>query len=226
MCKGIWLDFIQKRNFSTSVRGFPVSNIFLFVSSFKKPVSSYETCSLVAMMKLWGLQHRPFPHGLTKTVPWQLPFVTFSQISWIELWDSVLSYPVRWLFCHQDQIFLVLFLAYLSSKLSAGSTAVSLLTVPCPVCVFIISALVSLPDQLTAPAAPPKCVTRSLRLVPVFAPAFLPLLSFHSRLNILLLHVLQKVSFLPLIYFVLPFWVVPFPLRFCLLKRMKWNYHA
>lgn len=66
-----------------------------------------------------------------------------------------------------------------------------------------------------------------------FCPCLSSNLNFHSRLNILLLHVLQEVSFLALIYSVFPFWVLYFFLwnqtgfwDFCLLKRMKWNYHA
>lgn len=67
---------------------------------------------------------------------------------------QLLPHGVKWLSSHQDWLFLIVFLlTCLSSKLFPGPTAVSLLTLLCPVFIFLIcyfSVLVSLPDRLTA----------------------------------------------------------------------------
>lgn len=164
-------------------------------------------------VKLWDLQHRPFPHGLIKTVVWQLLFVTFSQICWFsELWDSAPSPSCE--------------VALLSPRFN----------LPCcpffqlPAFPVVCRPHISLPNDCSVsylhiyhllllctgfsawPVNSSCCSTQvcpqNSQIGSCFGPCLSSNLGFHLRLNIFFLHILQEVSFLALIYSVLLFWVL------------------
>lgn len=162
------------------------------------------------MMKLWGRQHRPFPDGLTKTVAWELLFVTFSEIAWFsELWDCFFPIlgggsPVT-----KTESSLLFFSGLPVFQVVCRPSCVP---IDCSVSCLCIYHLLSFCTGFFAwPVNSSCCSTQVCPQNSQIGSCFSCLSSnpsFYSRLNILFLHVLQEVSFVALIYSVLPFWIL------------------
>lgn len=188
-------------------------------------------------MKLWGLQHRPFPRGLTRTVAWQLLFVTFSQVSWFsEVWDSVpspscevaLLSPRLNLPCCPFfglHVFQVICRPHISLPIDCSMSYLCIYHLLC-YCTGFFAWPVNTPCYST------QMCPQNSQIGSWFCPCCSSNLSFHSRQYPSPSCPTGRLIPCPNL-FCSPFLgFVPFPLeldrslRFCLLKRMKWNCHA